>query len=233
MIYRKKDIILKSRNINYSRVRRIIAALILVIGIAWLIGTFPNLLEGKEKTQTYTLTAQTQLVGDQLSDCMSQANTAMFARLNALKLTDFNVKQDGSRQIQVSLTPKDQGAEQALAVENAVDLLCRPGVVQFLSADGTVMVDNSGIASASLTHPDGKRNLITVRLNLMAAEGWRTSGSDPLSVTVDGMVYGTVSLSDLTANNQIPISITDPKTAKDLDAFLSSQALPCPFIRQQ
>lgn len=224
---------MKPRNINYSRIRRIAAALILVIGIAWLIGTFPHLLEGKEKAQTYTLTAQTQLVGDQLSDCMSQANTAMFSRLTALGLTDFAVKQKEPDQIQVSITPKDRGAEQALAVENAVDLLCRPGVVKFLSADGTMMADNSGIASAALTKQKDKSDLITVHFNLMTAESWRTSGCDSLSVTVDGMTYATVNLSDLTANNQISISLSEPQTARNLTAFLSSQALPCPFVRQK
>lgn len=224
---------MKPRNINYSRIRRIAAALILVIGIAWLIGTFPHLLEGKEKAQTYTLTAQTQLVGDQLSDCMSQANTAMFSRLTALKLTDFTVKQEGPDQIQVSLTPKDRSAEQALTVENAVDLLCRPGVVKFLSSDGTMMVDNSGIGTAVLARQKDKSDLITVQLDLMTAEGWRSSGWDQLSVTVDGITYATVNLSNLTANNQISISLTDSQTARELTAFLSSQALPCPFVRQK
>lgn len=224
---------MKPRNINYSRIRRIVAALILVIGIAWLIGTFPHLLEGKEKAQIYTLTAQTQLVGDPLSDCMSQANTVMFSRLTALGLKDYTVKQKDPDQIQVSLTPKDRGAEQALAVENAVDLLCRPGVVKFLSSDGTMMVDNSGIASATIAQRNDKSQLITVQLDLMTAEGWRTSGWDQLSVTVDGLASATVNLSDLTANNQISFTLTDSQDAKELTALLSSQPLPCPFIRQQ
>lgn len=94
--------------------------------------------------------ANTDATGDELKDLMNRTKIVMSRRVNQLGLTEPNIILEGDKRIRVELP----GVKNA---QDAIEAIGKTAQLQFVKADGTVVVTGSDIKDAGLTF-DSKTN---------------------------------------------------------------------------
>ena len=233
-----------------KRRKRILATLVLVASVALIIWLFPNVLSGKDASQTYVLNANPEAGGQAIdTDSMGQANSVMFARLQQLGFSDFSLEQTGENQISVSIAPDDHLSNGGETIEHALALLCRQGQVLLSFSETGISLTNREINNAELRE-EGENQLQTIQLKLSPMgrnkyqeneKSARTNAETDHHLNIDPGAVVISSDGDLTPFSSSRLDQGDDpdmliltfhakrQDAQALALFLNGGALPYPF----
>lgn len=179
---------------NY-KLKRVLAVLFVVIIVAgwvltiWGAGPVAPLKDRMKlgldvKGGVYVvMEAQTDLKGDELRTLMEQTQAVVEERVNQMGLAEPVVTIEGEKRIRVELP----GAEDA---EEAIKAVGKTAQLQFVLADGSIVVDGSHVKDAQIA-TDGANYKIDLEFNSEGAklfeEGTRKAYNKEPKVTIDGI----------------------------------------------
>jgi SecD/SecF fusion protein len=190
------------------QMKKFLSALILVVIIlGWVVtlfgaGPLPSIKDKMKlgldiKGGVYVvMEAQTDLEGDNLKKLMDQTQAVIEQRVNQMGLSEPVVTIEGEKRIRVELP----GAEDA---DEAIQTIGRTAQLQFLLADGTIVLDGSMVKDAGITSDtDHGGYAIALEFN---GEG-TTAFADATSKAFSGSVTSTM---DGVLSNAIAIVLDD------------------------
>ena len=127
--------------------------------------------------------AQTDLTGDELEDLMDQTRAVLDNRVNQLGIAESSVTIEGSNRLRVEMP----GVEDA---EEAIESIGKTAQLQFILADGTVVLDGSMVKDASIA-TDGAYYKILLQFDPSGADAFeeatRKAYYNEVTPTIDGM----------------------------------------------
>lgn len=127
--------------------------------------------------------AQTDLTGDELDKLMDQTRAVLDNRVNQMGVAESSVTIEGDKRIRVEIP----GVEDA---EEAIESIGRTAQLQFILADGSVVVDGSHVKDASIA-TDGAYYKILLEFDSEGAglfeEGTRKAYNNEVTAAIDGM----------------------------------------------
>ena len=127
--------------------------------------------------------AQTDLTGDELKTLMDQTRAVLDNRVNQLGVAESSVTIEGEKRLRVEI-PGVEDAEEAIAS------IGKTAQLQFVLADGTVVVDGSNVKDASVA-TDGAYYKILLEFDSAGAElfeeGTRKACNYEPEVLIEGM----------------------------------------------
>lgn len=175
--------------------KRVLAFLVLVITFfAWYVSIFGigSISSAKDALKYgldinggvyVVMEAQTDLEGEELRSLMEQTRAVIDNRVNQMGVAESSVTIEGDRRIRVEIP----GAEDA---EEAIEAVGKTAQLQFILADGTLVVDGSNVKDAQPA-PDGANYKIQLEFDDEGAalfeEGTRKAISGEVTPTIDGM----------------------------------------------
>ena len=134
--------------------------------------------------------AQTDLTGEELAVLMDQTRAVLNNRVNQLGVAESSVTIEGDKRIRVEIP----GVEDA---EDAIAAIGRTALLQFVLADGTVIVDGSHVKDAGIA-TDGASYKIYLEFNSegadLFADGTRQALSGTTEVLIDGMLSNEIAI---------------------------------------
>ena len=167
------------------RVKRVLAALVLAVTVlGWYITAFGiGPVSNAKETLKYGLDinggvyvvmeAQTDATGDDLKDLMEQTRAVLNNRVNQLGVAEASVTIEGEDRLRIEMP----GVENA---EEAIEAIGQTAQLQFILADGTVILDGSTVKNAQIA-TDGSAYKILLEFDSEGAElfeeGTRTAVS--------------------------------------------------------
>ncbi len=129
--------------------------------------------------------AQTKATGDELKKLMSQTQAVIEKRVNQLGLSEPIVTIEGKNRIRVELP----GAEDA---NEAIDAIGKTAQLQFVTADGKIVLDGSQVKDAGITQDKQHGGYaISLKFNSKGAEAFKQATTDIMNrkivSTTDGI----------------------------------------------
>ncbi len=129
------------------------------------------------------LEAQTDATGDELSELMEQTRAVLNNRVNQLGIAEATVTVEGTNRLRVEM-PGVEDAEEAIAA------IGQTAQLQFILADGTVIMDGSHVSSATAA-TDGSSYKIQLSFDSEGAdlfeEATTLAYNGDVDVEIDGM----------------------------------------------
>ena len=178
-----------------QRVKRVLTILVILITFfAWYVSIFGigSLTSAKDALKYgldinggvyVVMEAQTDLEGEELKQLMEQTRAVLDKRVNEMGVSESQVTIEGDNRIRVEIP----GAENA---EEAIEAVGKTAQLQFVLADGTVIVDGSHVKNAQLG-TDGAYYKIDLEFNKEGAvlfeEGTRKAYNREVEVAIEGM----------------------------------------------
>ena len=182
--------------------KRVLAFLVLVITFfAWYVSIFGigSISSAKDALKYgldinggvyVVMEAQTDLEGEELRSLMDQTRAVIDNRVNQMGVAESSVTIEGDKRIRVEIP----GAEDA---EEAINAVGRTAQLQFVLADGTLVVDGSNVEDAQVA-TDGANYKIQLQFNDEGAslfeEGTRKAISGEVTPTIDGMTSNQIAI---------------------------------------
>ncbi len=127
--------------------------------------------------------AQTDLTGDELEQLMDQTRAVLDNRVNQLGVAESSVTIEGEKRLRVEMP----GVEDA---EEAISAIGKTAQLQFVLADGTVVLDGSMVKDASIA-TDGAYYKILLEFNSEGAslfeDATRKAYNNEVTSAIDGM----------------------------------------------
>ena len=127
--------------------------------------------------------AQTDLTGDELEQLMDQTRAVLDNRVNQLGVAESSVTIEGDKRLRVEMP----GVEDA---EEAISAIGKTAQLQFVLADGTVVLDGSMVKDASIA-TDGANYKILLEFNSEGAslfeDATRKAYNNEVTSAIDGM----------------------------------------------
>lgn len=127
--------------------------------------------------------AQTDLTGDELDQLMDQTRAVLDNRVNQLGVAESSVTIEGDKRLRVEMP----GVEDA---EEAISAIGKTAQLQFVLADGTIVLDGSMVKDASIA-TDGANYKILLEFNSEGAslfeEASRKAYYSEVTPAIDGM----------------------------------------------
>ncbi|MGN1413643.1 MAG: protein translocase subunit SecD [Anaerovoracaceae bacterium] len=127
--------------------------------------------------------AQTDLTGDELEQLMDQTRAVLDNRVNQLGVAESSVTIEGDKRLRVEMP----GVEDA---EEAISAIGKTAQLQFVLADGTVVLDGSMVKDASIA-TDGAYYKILLEFNSEGAslfeDATRKAYNNEVTSAIDGM----------------------------------------------
>ena len=186
--------------------KRVLALIVLAVTIfAWYISIFGigSLSSAKDALKYgldinggvyVVMEAQTDLEGEELRSLMEQTRAVIDNRVNQMGVAESSVTIEGNNRIRVEIP----GAEDA---QDAIDAIGRTAQLQFILADGSVVVDGSNVRDAQVA-TDGAYYKIDLEFDEEGAERFEEGTRKALSGEVQSSIDGVRS-------NQIAIVLDD------------------------
>ncbi len=116
--------------------------------------------------------AQTKATGDELKKLMSQAQAVIEKRVNQMGLSEPVVTIEGKNRIRVELP----GAEDA---DDAIRAIGKTAQLQFVTADGKIVLDGSQVKDAGITQDQEHGGYaIALKFNKTGAEAFKQATTD-------------------------------------------------------
>lgn len=185
--------------------------------------------------------AQTKATGDELKKLMSQTQAVIEKRVNQLGLSEPIVTIEGKNRIRIELPGAENAAE-------AIDSIGKTAQLQFVMADGTVVLDGSQVKDAGIMQ-DKERGgyAISLKFNNQGAEAFKqattdiingkitstTNGipSDAIMIILDKEVISSPVVNDIIPNGEAIITAGrtggfGEEEATNLSALIRGGALP-------
>ncbi len=125
--------------------------------------------------------AQTDLKGPELTKLMEQTQAVIEQRVNQMGLSEPVVTVEGSKRIRVELP----GAENN---EEAIKQIGRTAQLQFLLADGTIVVDGSMVKNAGVTQDSNGGYAVSLEFNKEGTEAFKDATAKAKSGTVESKI---------------------------------------------
>ncbi len=134
--------------------------------------------------------AQTDLTGEELKILMDQTRAVLDNRVNQLGVAESSVTIEGEKRLRVEIP----GVEDA---EEAIESIGKTAQLQFVLADGTVVVDGSHVKDAAVA-TDGAYYKILLEFNSEGAklfeEGTRKAFNREPEVLIEGMMANEIAI---------------------------------------
>ena len=134
--------------------------------------------------------AQTDLTGDELKTLMDQTRAVLDNRVNQLGVAESSVTIEGEKRLRVEIP----GVEDA---EEAIESIGKTAQLQFVLADGTVVVDGSNVKDASVA-TDGAYYKILLEFDSVGAElfeeATRKACNYEPEVLIEGMMANEIAI---------------------------------------
>lgn len=187
-------------------IKKVLAVLILVITVfGWYVSVFGigSLSSAKDAVKYgldinggvyVVMEAQTDLEGEDLHALMEQTRAVIDNRVNQMGVAESSVTIEGDKRIRVEIP----GADDA---EDAIAAVGKTAQLQFILADGSLVVDGSSVKDAQIS-PDGAYYKINLEFNDEGAELFEEGTRKALSGEVEPSVEGM-------SSNQIAIVLDD------------------------
>lgn len=185
-----------------TNVKKLLAVLVLIVLIGgWYVTAFGvGPISPAKETMKYGLDinggvyvvmeAQTDLTGEELKTLMEQTRAVLDNRVNQLGVAEASVTIEGEKRLRVEIPGVDDA-------EEAIEAIGRTAQLQFVLADGTVIVDGSHVKDAGVA-TDGAGYKIYLEFNSdgadLFAEGTRQALSGETSVNIDGMLANEIAI---------------------------------------
>lgn len=179
---------------NHS-LKRVLAALVLVVTVfAWYVSVFGiGSINSAKDALKYGLDidggvyvvmeAQTDKKGEELRALMEQTRAVLDNRVNQMGVAESSVTIEGEKRLRVEIP----GAENA---EEAINSIGKTAQLQFVLADGTVVVDGSHVKDAQIA-TNGSRYKILLKFDSEGAaafaEGTRTAVAGTVTPAIEGV----------------------------------------------
>lgn len=176
-------------------VKRILAILVIAVTFfAWYVSIFGiGSMDSAKDALKYGLDinggvyvvmeAQTDLKGEELKELMEQTRAVLDNRVNQMGVAESSVTIEGEKRIRVEIP----GAENA---EEAIEAVGRTAQLQFILADGSVVVDGSNVKDAQIA-TDGSYYKIELEFDSEGAalfeEGTRKAYNQEVASTIEGV----------------------------------------------
>ena len=134
--------------------------------------------------------AQTDLKGDELRDLMEQTRAVIDNRVNQMGVAESSVTIEGEKRIRVEIP----GAENA---EEAISAVGKTAQLQFLLADGSVVLDGSHVKDAQIS-TDGSYYKILLEFDSEGAslfeEGTRKAYNREVTSVIDEVTSNQIAI---------------------------------------
>ena len=191
-----------------TTLKRVLAILvILLIAFGWYVTLFGlgSVMEPtKDKIKLgldikggvyVVMEAQTDLIGEELTDLMNQTQAVIEQRVNEMGLAEPVVTVEGQKRIRVELP----GAEDA---EEAIEQIGRTAQLQFALADGTIVLDGSNVKDANTGTADDGGYAVNLEFDSEGADLFAEATQTAYSGSVTSATEGV-------SNNAIMIILDD------------------------
>lgn len=182
--------------------KRVLAILVLAVTVfAWYVSIFGiGSINSAKDALKYGLDidggvyvvmeAQTDLKGDELRDLMEQTRAVIDNRVNQMGVAESSVTIEGEKRIRVEIP----GAENA---EEAISAVGKTAQLQFLLADGSVVLDGSHVKDAQIS-TDGSYYKILLEFDSEGAslfeEGTRKAYNREVTSVIDGVTSNQIAI---------------------------------------
>ena len=182
--------------------KRVLAILVLAVTVfAWYVSIFGiGSINSAKDALKYGLDidggvyvvmeAQTDLKGDELRDLMEQTRAVMDNRVNQMGVAESSVTIEGEKRIRVEIP----GAENA---EEAISAVGKTAQLQFLLADGSVVLDGSHVKDAQIS-TDGSYYKILLEFDSEGAslfeEGTRKAYNREVTSVIDEVTSNQIAI---------------------------------------
>lgn len=182
--------------------KRVLAILVLAVTVfAWYVSIFGiGSIDSAKDALKYGLDidggvyvvmeAQTDLKGDELRDLMEQTRAVIDNRVNQMGVAESSVTIEGEKRIRVEIP----GAENA---EEAISAVGKTAQLQFLLADGSVVLDGSHVKDAQIS-TDGSYYKILLEFDSEGAslfeEGTRKAYNREVTSVIDGVTSNQIAI---------------------------------------
>ncbi len=185
--------------------------------------------------------AQTNETGDGLKKLMTQTQAVIEKRVNQLGLSEPVVTIEGENRIRVELP----GAENA---DDAIKAIGKTAQLQFIMADGTVVLDGGQVKDAGIAQDQENGGYaIQLKFNSQGAAAFKQATTDIIQgriqstqagipgnvimIVLDGQVISSPAVKDIIPNGEAIITAGVPggfgeDEAKNLSALIRGGALP-------
>ncbi len=183
-------------------VKRVLAILVIVVTFfAWYVSIFGiGSINSAKDALKYGLDinggvyvvmeAQTDLKGEELKELMEQTRAVLNNRVNQMGVAEASVTIEGDKRIRVEIP----GAENA---EEAIAAVGKTAQLQFILADGSVVVDGSHVKDAQIA-TDGSYYKILLDFDQEGAalfeEGTRKAFNREVTPTIDGIASNEIAI---------------------------------------
>lgn len=128
--------------------------------------------------------AQTKATGDELKKLMSQAQAVIEKRVNQMGLSEPVVTIEGKNRIRVELP----GAEDA---DDAIRSIGKTAQLQFVTADGKIVLDGSQVKDAGITQDQEHGGYaIALKFNKTGAEAFKQATTDIMNGKIVSTTQG-------------------------------------------
>lgn len=169
--------------------------------------------------------AETDATGKELEQMMDQTIEVFRRRVDAMGLTEPSIVREGENRIRVELP----GVEDA---QSALDMIGRTAQLQFMTAEGEVVVTGGNVKKADATFLNGQTNpVVSLEFNSEGTKSFADATGkhigEPIFIILDEEIISSPIVKDTIPNGQAFISGDFTiETASQLAALIRGGALP-------
>lgn len=134
--------------------------------------------------------AQTDATGEELAELMDQTRAVLDNRVNQMGVAESSVTIEGDKRLRVEIPGVDNA-------EEAIEAIGRTAKLNFILADGTIVVDGSNVKDAQIA-TDGSNYKILLEFDSEGAglfeEGTRKALSGEVTSVIDGVTSNQIAI---------------------------------------